>query len=108
MSVRSTHGWQVRLQRRGVKRTRFFSDRIHGGKRSALLVARAFRDELIKRMRPIPRKVQAKIKTERNTSGRVGVSRVTTAGKYGLSYEFWQATWSPRPGERKRGEVLDR
>lgn len=98
----STHGWQVRVQRRGVKRSRFFSDRRHGGRRQALLKAREHRDQLLEKMPPFSRKTRARRKTSRNASGVVGVSLVTTSGKYGLRYEFWQATWSPRLGERKR------
>ena len=30
-----THGWQVRLQRRGVKYAKYFADRVFGGERGA-------------------------------------------------------------------------
>ena len=39
-----THGWQVRLQRRGVKHAKYFSDRGHGGRVRAFELARDWRD----------------------------------------------------------------
>ncbi len=56
-----THGFQVRLQRRGIKYGKFFADRVHG----------------------------------------VGVSKITVVAPNGNSYQFWQATWSPAPGQRR-------
>ena len=96
-----TRGWQVRIQRRRVRRTGYFSDRRHGGRNASLRKAREFRDRLLEKMKPFSRAARAKLKSERNSSGAVGVCKVSNAGKYGIHYEFWQATWSPRPGERK-------
>ena len=95
----STHGWQVRLQRRGVKYAKYFGDGAHGGPENALGVARAWRNELL---RQIEASEQARICTRsvRNRSGVVGVSKVTVVTN-GASYRFWQATWSPAPGERR-------
>lgn len=98
-----THGWQVRLQRNGVRYGRFFGDLTWGGREQALARARQFRDRIIAsagRSRMIVVRVQS-IRTSRNTSGVVGVSRVTNTGANGASYHFWQASWSPAPGERK-------
>ena len=94
-----THGWQVRLQRRGVKYAKFFGDRIYGGPESSLAIAREWRDQLLQE---IEAKEQARICTRspRNRSGVVGVSKVTVTTN-GNSYEFWQATWSPSPGRRR-------
>ena len=46
----STHGWQVRLQRRGVKYAKYFGDGAHGGAENALGVARAWRNELLRQI----------------------------------------------------------
>ncbi|MEO0416529.1 MAG: hypothetical protein AAF226_16410, partial [Verrucomicrobiota bacterium] len=42
-----THGWQVRIQRKGVRHGRFFSDSAWGGRERALEVALEFRDRVI-------------------------------------------------------------
>jgi len=95
----STHGWQVRLQRRGVKYAKFFGDRVYGGPTRSLFVARKWRDQLL---RELEESEQARIcaRSPRNRSGVVGVSKVTVTTN-GSSYEFWQATWSPSPGRRR-------
>ncbi|MDA7907632.1 hypothetical protein N9C66_06630 [Akkermansiaceae bacterium] len=95
----STHGWQVRLQRRGVKYAKFFGDRVYGGPTRSLSVARQWREQLL---RELEESEQARIcaRSPRNRSGVVGVSKVTVTTN-GSSYEFWQATWSPSPGRRR-------
>lgn len=95
----STHGWQVRLQRRGTKYAKYFGDRVHGGPEHALLAARNWRDQLLDE---IEKDEQARIcsKSPRNRSGVVGVSKVSVVTN-GATYEFWQATWSPETGQRR-------
>ncbi len=95
----STHGWQVRLQRRGVKFAKYFGDRIHGDSDLSLKAARAWRDDLLSQVKETE---QARICTRsvRNRSGVVGVSKVKVVTN-GSSYEFWQATWSPEVGRRR-------
>lgn len=51
----NTHGWQVRYERKGFIRRRFFSDSVHGGKPAALHVAKRARDEL-EQLAPISQK----------------------------------------------------
>ncbi len=94
-----THGWQVRLQRRGVKFAKYFGDRLHGSSENSLKAARQWRDDLLGQIQP---QVQARICTRsaRNRSGVVGVSKVTVLTN-GTTYEFWQATWSPETGRRR-------
>ncbi len=94
-----THGWQVRLQRRGVKYAKYFGDRIYGNSERGLREARAWRDALLHK---IAASEQTRICTRstRNRSGVVGVSKVTVVTN-GASYQFWQATWSPEPGKRR-------
>ena len=93
-----THGFQVRLQRRGIKYAKFFSDRVHGHPQHALEAARIWRDQLIAKLAD-----QARIceRSQRNSSGVVGVSKITVIAANGNSYQFWQATWSPSPGQRR-------
>lgn len=97
----STHGWQVRMQRRGVKYGKYFADRSHGGPRGAYEVARAWRDELIERIRSEERQARVCTRSARNSSGEIGVSKISVNGPNGSVYFFWQATWCPAPGERR-------
>ena len=76
LPLMKTHGWQVRLRRQGKLFSKFFSDRKHGGVDSAFLIARSYRNELIKKL-PDPVRAGAEGKlTRRNVSGVVGVSRI--------------------------------
>jgi len=95
----STHGWQVRLQRRGIKYAKYFGDAVYGNQQRGLREAREWRDETL---RQIAASEQTRICTRsaRNSSGVVGVSKVTVVTN-GASYLFWQATWSPEPGKRR-------
>lgn len=94
-----THGWQVRLQRRGIKYAKFFADAPWGGPKESLIAARSWRDCLLERLESEDR---ARIcqRSTRNSSGVVGVSKVSVVTN-GVRYIFWQATWSPEPGKRK-------
>lgn len=93
-------GWQVRMQCRGEKASRFFSDSVHGGAIASLLAARQWRDALWQswQVEPRPRVCQTSV---RNVSGVVGVSRVIVRSTNGNVYHFWQATWCPAPGQRQ-------
>jgi len=95
-----THGWQVRVQRRGVKFAKYFSDSVHGGPDRALAMARAWRDALLVRFAQDER-ARVCASSARNSSGVVGVSRVSVTTAGGTVYQFWQAAWSPAPGERR-------
>ncbi len=104
LEASGTHGWQVRLQRNGVKFTRFFADVSWGGRRPALVRARQFRDRLLARLerRDDGRVRRHAVPAGRNRSGVVGVTRVVSVGANGDRYAFWQASWSPQPGVRRR------
>lgn len=95
-----TYGWQVRLQRAGVKYARYFADRGCGGPDKSLDQARVWRDELLARF---SEQEGARVcrSSSRNSSGVVGVSRITVQVANGMSYHFWQAAWSPAPGQRR-------
>ncbi|MCA9033798.1 MAG: AP2 domain-containing protein [Planctomycetaceae bacterium] len=99
-----THGYEVRVMRRGKAFHKFFNDRKFGGKRKALAAAREYRDELVARLPVQSRKALAKVKSSRNTSGIVGVrlsEEVDRRGPNELVYHYWVAQWSPRPGVRR-------
>lgn len=97
----STHGWQVRLQRRGVKQAKYFSDRGFGGPRAAYDAARQWRDGLLQRMAAAEDAARVCRRSARNSSGVVGVSKVAVSSARGTVYWFWQATWCPAAGERR-------
>ncbi len=101
-----THGWQVRLQWKGVRFGRFFSDSVWGGREGALACAERYRDRILARLerrRAIsnasPRSHTAP--TARNRSGVVGVSRIVQRSPAGMEYHFWQASWISGEGKRK-------
>jgi hypothetical protein len=95
-----SYGWQVRMQCRGQKVSRFFADRTFGGIEASLQAARQWRDEQweLWRRSDAPRTC---VTSPRNASGVVGVSRVIVRSSTGAIYHFWQATWCPAPGQRQ-------
>ena len=93
-----THGWQVRIQRRGIKYAKFFADRSYGGPEQSLDTARNWRDALLQKFTPQTRICE---RSPRNNSGVVGVSKVTVSSSNGNTYHFWQATWSLASGKRR-------
>ena len=104
LEASGTYGWQVRLQRNGVRFARFFADVSWGGRLSALTRAIQFRDRLLSRLerQDDGRARRHTLPAARNRSGVVGVARVVSIGANGDRYEFWQASWSPEPGVRRR------
>ncbi len=99
-----TRGWQVRITRRGIAISEFFSDRKYGGKAGALSEAIHWRDGKLRVLRPIPRSEIARRKIDRNTSGIPGVRRRIKPQKRGdqvWEYVVWTATASPEPNKRK-------
>lgn len=96
----SSFGWQVRMQRRGEKSSRFFSDANHGGTEPAYAAALAWRDAMLAEWQRSERARICEI-SARNASGVIGVSRVVVRASNGAEYLFWQATWCPSPGVRK-------
>jgi hypothetical protein len=102
----ATHGWQVRIQGKGVRFGRFFSDAAWGGREAALLCAERYRDRLVARLER--RKADASastrshtLPTSRNRSGMVGVARIVQRSAAGVEYYFWQASWTAPDGTRE-------
>ncbi len=96
-----THGWHVRIQRRGVKYAKFFADRACGGAAESYAAARTWRDHLLARFAADDAAARVCRKSPRNSSGVVGVSKVAVSSASGTVYRFWQASWCPAPGERR-------
>ena len=86
-----THGFQVYFNRSKIEYTRFFADLINGGKESARLAARAFRETLSV---SIPPSRNGAIGTGpvRSNTGRMGVSFTEDRLKSGEVTLYVQAT----------------
>jgi hypothetical protein len=97
-------GWGVRMQRRGKKTERFFSDNGYGGNRAALQVAKEFRDDLEVELRKFTTKELSFKPSVRNQSGIVGVrlhQQKDMRGEYEYHYWYWVAQWTDGRGRRK-------
>ena len=103
----ATHGWQVRIQWKGVRFGRFFSDASWGGREAALLFAQRYRDRLVARLERRRAEASASARshtapTSRNRSGMVGVARIVQRSASGVEYFFWQASWTAGAARRER------
>lgn len=100
-----THGWLVTIQRQGVIHRRHFGDGTHGGKRKALIAARAFRDDIMEKFPPYSMATYAQIVKTNNQTGVVGVSRhCTTNTRHLPEHErrwFWVAAWPAKDGRKR-------
>ena len=97
-------GWEVRIQRRGKKTEKFFSDNGHGGNRGALAAAKQFRDKLEAASRRYSVKELARTPSKRNSSGMVGVrlhKQIDTRGEFEYHYWYWVAQWTDGLGRRR-------
>ena len=100
----STHGWFVRGYRNGKTFSKLFSDRKNGGKDQAFELAQAHRDQLHTELASIPKKARRRrlvVSDSRNTTGELGVSRVTRTGSNGVKYACYAVSWRPEPGVQK-------
>ena len=94
-----THGFFVRLQRKGKIRSAFFTDLMHGGQAEALAAAQIFYENLLAKIGPPrnqSRRWWAQLRRRKGSSNVVGVQKsVSRRGKRPVIY--WKATWSPEP-----------
>ncbi len=102
----ATRGWQVRLQWKGVRFGRFFSDSAWGGREAALSCAERYRDRLLARLERRRLRASSSPRSHlapaaRNRSGVVGVARIVQRSASGTEYHFWQASWVTPDGVRK-------
>ncbi len=97
-------GWEVRIQRRGERFSKYFSDLSHGGKRLALQSAKVFRDEIDQRYKRYSVKDLAAKPSARNRSGQVGIrlhEQTDRRGEFDYSYWYWIAQWTDGHGRRR-------
>lgn len=97
-------GWEVRIQRRGVKTEKFFGDQRYGGKRKSLAAAKKFRDKIEDSAEKYSVKDLAAVPSSRNKSGVVGVrlhKQKDTRGDFEYHYWYWVAQWTNANGKRK-------
>ena len=92
-----THGFFVRLQRKGITRNAFFADRSYGGKRRALRAAQKHFRSLEKKYRPMTRQRWAEMPRRKGKSGVIGVQRAVIKRSGQPRRVYWQANWSPQP-----------
>lgn len=90
-----THGFFVRLCRRGKIYNGFFADKSYGSKAKALKAAQKCYDELQRKHKPMTRRLWSQIPRRKGRSGIVGVQRVVVH-RPGYNQVYWKATWSPR------------
>ncbi|MGI9241272.1 MAG: AP2/ERF family transcription factor [Verrucomicrobiales bacterium] len=98
-----THGWEVRITRRGRRVAKYFSDKDYSGKRASLAAAKRFRDEQIEKLRPYTR--LELVKRAENRSGNVpGVrlrENVVEKNGWQYTYKTWEASWTPAQGGKR-------
>lgn len=97
-------GWQVRIQRRGHKIDKFFSDAVYGGKRPSLQHAKDYRDLVEQNFRKYKVRDLAKRPSIRNRSGIVGVrlhQQKDRRGEFEYQYWYWVAQWTDGRGRRR-------
>ena len=92
-----THAWRVKLTRRGINYVKNFPDKRWGGKHTALVQAKVFRDELLEQHSPLSRVEFCSVLRRNNQSGIAGVYRYAKSFKLksGEIKEnwYWEATW---------------
>ena len=101
-----THGFFVRLQRRGKIHSKFFSDKRHGGQAQALAAAQQHYRKLVAKLGPpkqMLRRWWAEIRRRTGSSGIVGVQKLVDR-RSKRPRKYWKATWSPEPYVVRRKE----
>jgi hypothetical protein len=94
-----THGFFVRLQRKGKIHTAFFTDKMHGGRKPALAAAQEYCRKLAAELgTPVQmsRRAWAEIRRRKGVSGIHGVQRIVDR-RFPRPRIYWKATWSPEP-----------
>lgn len=95
----STMGWNVRFRHTGRAESKFFSDRMYGGRENALVVARMYRDARLNQLGPQNPMRHIGRMSSRNSTGLVGVCRTTCQTK-GHDYDYWSAQWTLPDGRQ--------
>ena len=87
------HGWFVRITLKGEVISKFFADKSHDGKSTALAAARRHRDALVKKLPKDRLDSLSRRRRHVKKSGFKGVTHVVTQDAAGHKYEYWQAAW---------------
>ena len=99
---RNTFGWYVRVMFNGKQVSKFFSDKVYGGRKEALEAAVEYRDEAEKKLGRPRTDRQVIARQTRNTSGIVGVQlrtkSVRTKTGERVVNKYYVVTWNPEPG----------
>jgi hypothetical protein len=98
---REPEGWTVVVMRKGVRHTDYFGDAVYGGRSLALLAARRYRDDLLRRIDPDTR---VRRRMPRGVTSETGVVGVTFE-RYEVEdrwYERYVATWQDADGRNRR------
>ena len=104
-----THAWRVTLQRHNDIVAKTFSDSIYGGKRKALKIAVAYRDELLRRHSPYAHAIWVRTRLRKNnTSGIPGVARYEERVNPHTGYTrvFWLASWINERGDSRKRRFM--
>ena len=102
-----THGFFVRLTRRGKIHSAFFADQKHGGREQAFAAAQTRRDTLAAKLATpvrMTRQDAAEIVRRKGRSGIVGVQRIINR-RVKPWRKYWVATWSPEVGVVRRKQI---
>lgn len=91
-----THGFFVRLHRKGKIHSAFFGDKGHGGRTQALEAAQQHYQSLLRKHKPMTRRRWAQTRRRKGRSRFLGVQKVLVR-RPGYQQEYWKATWSPQP-----------
>src|ERR1039458_2978983 len=105
-----THGFFVRLQRKGKIHTAFFTDKMHGGREQALAAAQEYCRQLAAKLGTplrMSRRAWAEIRRRKGSSGIVGVQK-SVDRRFKRPRIYWKATWSPEPYVVRRRQFSER
>jgi hypothetical protein len=94
-----THGFFVRLQRKGKIHSAFFTDKMHGGRAQALAAAQEHCRKLAAKLgTPVrmSRRDWAEIRRRKGLSGIHGVQKIVDR-RFKRPRIYWKASWSPEP-----------
>jgi len=94
-----THGFFVRLQRKGKIHTAFLTDKMHGGREPALAAAKEHHRKLAAKLgtpEQMSRRDWAEVRRRKGSSGIHGVQKIVDL-RFKPPRIYWKATWSPEP-----------